>query len=254
MQLYADLPARRWRQVIGDILIVVWVVAWVRVGMEVHARAAGSGNSASQLETGGQEFSRSMTEAGKQLKKVPLVGDQLKPPFDRAARTGTSFSQAGRDIQLGLDQLGQLLGILVAALPICLVLAFWAQARLRYSRQAHLARALEGYEGSEVDVVRRLAGLDLGSLGLRPRISTTAAAPSVEKAAALVAKTAGRSEEPPAVAVSKAAPAATDPDADVAKTLPIERSGATVDRFEAPTEPSAVPLHTPDEPDTIDKD
>lgn len=169
MQLYADLPARRWRQVIADFLVIAWVILWIQVGQRIHARAVTQGQSGEKLESGGREFSGSMTDAGSRLRRVPMVGDELQSPFDRAAKTGTSISEAGRDIQLGADQLGTLLGVLTAALPIALVLALWGQARLRYARQVRLSRAMEGYGGADADVVRRLAGLDAESLGLVPR-------------------------------------------------------------------------------------
>ena len=36
MKLYADAPARRLAQVLVDLLVLVWVVLWVRVGLTVH--------------------------------------------------------------------------------------------------------------------------------------------------------------------------------------------------------------------------
>ncbi|WP_050669477.1 hypothetical protein [Luteipulveratus halotolerans] len=178
MQLYADAQPRRTRQIVTDVLVLVWVLAWIKVALEVRDRASGSGRAADPMRRGGDEFASSMSDAGDKLQKVPVVGDTLKPPFDRASKAGSAFSQAGRDIQSGMDNLGLLLGILVAALPICLVVAFWAQARLRYARDVRRARSLEGITCADAALVRRAVGLDLDSLGLRPRAATTAAAAS----------------------------------------------------------------------------
>lgn len=169
MTLYADRPARRIRQVLADLLVVVWVVAWVAIGREIHDRSRTQGQGASQLEKAGDDVRTSMSDAGQRLRKVPLVGDTLQEPFDKASGAGRYVALAGRDIQLGTDQLGQLLGLLTAALPILLVVAFWAQARARYARRVRLARAVEGYDGEQAQLMKVMAGLDLDSLGLNPR-------------------------------------------------------------------------------------
>ena len=36
MKLYADAPARRTRQILADVLFVVWMVGWVWIGHVVQ--------------------------------------------------------------------------------------------------------------------------------------------------------------------------------------------------------------------------
>lgn len=168
---YADLPGRRVRQIVGDVLVLVWVACWILVGQQVHSRAKTSGQGARKLETAGGDFSQSMGDAGSKLRKVPVIGEDIEEPFRKASSAGGQVARAGSDIQVGADQLGQMLGLLTAALPIALVVAFWAQARWRYARRVRVARALDGYAGPDIDAVRVLAGLDLASLGLRSRVT-----------------------------------------------------------------------------------
>lgn len=181
LTFYADQPARRTRQVVGDLLVPVWVALWVWVGTTVHARSAAAGQGAAKLETAGGDFAGSMTDAGSRLQRVPVVGEELRPPFDRAATAGSTVQQAGRDIQTGTDQLGQLLGLLTAALPILLVLSFWALARWRYAQRVRLARAIEAYDGPDVAPIKAVAGLDLASLGLNPRAAGPVDQPPVDQ-------------------------------------------------------------------------
>lgn len=169
LTFYADQPARRTRQVVGDLLVPVWVALWVWVGATVHARSAAAGQGAARLEDAGGSFAGSMSDAGSRLERVPVVGGDLRPPFDRASSAGSAIEQAGRDIQTGTDQLGLLLGGLTAALPILLVVSFWALARWRYAQRVRLARAIEAYDGPDVAPIKAVAGLDLASLGLNPR-------------------------------------------------------------------------------------
>lgn len=166
---YADLPARRLRQVIGDALVVLWVVGWVFVGREIHDRATSQGQGAQQLERAGGDFAESMSDAGGKLGKVPVIGEDIQQPFDKASAAGSDVARAGNDIQIGADQLGQLLGVLSAALAIGLVLVVWGQTRWRYAHKVRAARALEGVEGAQVKAVRAALGLDHATLGLRAR-------------------------------------------------------------------------------------
>ncbi|MDE9367339.1 hypothetical protein PZ938_17095 [Luteipulveratus sp. YIM 133132] len=180
MQLYADLRGRRTRQLVTDTLVLTWVLVWVAVGRSIATHISDAGGSARHMEDGGRDFASSMSDAGDRLRKVPVVGDDLKPPFDKASQAGSSISQAGRDIQDGFDRLGLLLGILVAALPICLVVLVWAQARWRYARRVETARKLDAllHEESATEVVRHMVGLDLASLGLLSRHDTATAVQS----------------------------------------------------------------------------
>lgn len=168
LTFYADTSVRRIRQVVGDLLVLAWVAFWTMVGQEVYSRAKAQGQGSQQLETAGTDFSEGMGDAGSKLSKVPIIGDDIQKPFDQAASAGNYVAAAGRDIQVGTVQLGQILGTLTAALPICLVVAFWAQARWRYSRKVRIARALDEFTGADVQAVRIAAGLDRKSLGLRP--------------------------------------------------------------------------------------
>lgn len=172
MRLYADLPARRARQIVTDVAVLVWVIVWIVVGRSIHARAVESAAGAVKLRDGGEGFSASMRDAAERVQGVPLVGEQLRSPFERAASTGGSFAQAGVDLQDGLDRLGLLLGLVVAALAISIVTLPWLMVRLRYAQRVRQARALEAFADPQVRAVAAALQLDPPSLGLLPAAPT----------------------------------------------------------------------------------
>lgn len=176
MRLYADVPARRLRQIVADATVLVWVLVWIGVGRSIHATAVDSAAGAVRLRSGGQEFSSSMRDAAERVQRVPLVGDQLRTPFERAADTGTSFAQAGQDLQHGLDRLGLLLGLVVAALAIAIVVLPWLMVRLRYGQRVRQARALEAFTDPQVRAMAVALRLDPPSLGLLPAAAVDAVA------------------------------------------------------------------------------
>jgi hypothetical protein len=71
---------------------------------------------------------------------VPLVGDRLSEPFQRAGSAGTTIEQAGTDLVAAVDHLALLLGWVTALVPIVLVLLVWGLLRLRFVRRATAAQ------------------------------------------------------------------------------------------------------------------
>ncbi|MBB2922698.1 hypothetical protein [Cellulomonas cellasea] len=198
MALYAQTPWRRTRQLVGDLLVVLWVAAWVRAGLWVHdsvARLAAPGRT---LEDAGSSLSDSLGSAGDTVARVPLVGDDARTPFDAAGGAADSIARAGVQVQEGAAQLALLLGILVAAVPVLLVVGAWLRARVRFASRSRAARRIldsaadldlfalralatqpvralarvsddpaDAWRRRDPDVLRALASLELRSLGLR---------------------------------------------------------------------------------------
>lgn len=199
MKLYADLPGRRLAQVAADLLVLGWVVLWVRLGKLVYDATVQLAEPARQLEGAGTRFGTTMTDAGKRLREVPFVGEQLQGPFTAASATGGDISAAGRQLAEGLQQLAWVLGVVTAAVPVAIVAGTWLLLRARFVRRASAAqrfvdadedldlfalRALSrqpmhrlaaispdpagAWRARDPQVVRSLALLELRRSGLRP--------------------------------------------------------------------------------------
>ncbi|HEX2175841.1 MAG TPA: hypothetical protein VHG70_08010 [Nocardioidaceae bacterium] len=198
MKLYADLGARRAWQVSGDLLLVGWVLVWTWFGRAVHDAVVALGAVGEQLEAGGTSLAGNLGDAGDRAAGVPLVGDDLRTPFDRAAGAAESLAAAGRSQQEVVAQLGLLLGLGCALIPIALAALLWVPRRVAFVRRAgatarHLdaaaslelfaLRAMAGqpmhrlarvsddplgaWRSGDSDVVGRLADLELREMGLR---------------------------------------------------------------------------------------
>ncbi|GAA1897036.1 hypothetical protein [Lapillicoccus jejuensis] len=197
MRLYADLPARRTRQVVADVLVLAWVVAFALAGRAVHDTVLRLQGPADRLTSAGSSFGSSMQGAAEQLGRLPGVGDALRRPFDSAAGSGAELTRAGQDLADAAGHLALVLGLVVALVPVSIVVLPWLLLRLRWvHRAAAVGRVAAGdldlvalralahqpvrrlaalgpaparawREGDPV-AVRRLAELELTSLGLRP--------------------------------------------------------------------------------------
>jgi hypothetical protein len=200
MKLYADLPARRTRQLLADLLVLLWVALWVRVGMSVHDTTLALAAPGHRLDEAGSGMAGNLADAGDRLGEVPLVGDEVASPFERAAEASRGVASAGREMVTVVEDLALWLGVVTALVPILLVLMVHLPVRWRFARRATagarlvaagrdldlfalralatqpvhvLARVADDPAGAwragDAEVVSRLADLELRAVGLRPR-------------------------------------------------------------------------------------
>lgn len=197
--MYAQTPARRARQVVGDTLVLAWVLACVWAGRVVHGLVLHLAEPAVRLQASGTDMHRSLTDTGARLGGIPLAGEELRGAFDRLAEFGTQVSTAGSDLASTMHQLALALGLVTGAAPVLAVALPWLAIRLAFARRSAAAqrfidadadldlfalRALAhqpmrrlapisddpagAWRRGESDVTRALALLELRSAGLRP--------------------------------------------------------------------------------------
>ncbi|MEZ0493876.1 hypothetical protein AB2L28_16690 [Kineococcus sp. TBRC 1896] len=206
MPLYADLPARRTRQVVADAGCLLVVVASVAAGRAVHAAVAGVAEPARRFADGSTALADGLRSTGGSLGRAPLVGDDVADLLGRSADSAASLARAAGEQRDAVLHLAVVLGLLTALLPIALVVGVRAVQRLRWAarvRDAHrlagtaagervlALRALQRSPGEvllgldpdpatawlrgEATVVGSLADLELAALGVRRARGLTAA-------------------------------------------------------------------------------
>jgi hypothetical protein len=199
MKLYADGPARRTRQITGDLLLVVWVVLWLRLADVVHDATLGLATPGRRIEAAGGGLADRLRDAGSAVGDVPLVGDKVRSPFDGAGRAADQIADAGTAQVAAVQDLAFWLGLTVGALPVLLVVLVYLPTRWRFAREAtagqrfvdasadldlfalramahqpmhRLARIssdpVRAWRSGDPEVVRALAVLELRDAGLSP--------------------------------------------------------------------------------------
>ncbi len=139
MKLYAENPGRRVRQLFADVLALVWVVACVRVGMLIHSLVEMLAVPGERIERAGDGFSRTVESLGTGLEDLPLVGDELRTPFEIVAEAGDALQRAGQAQQDVVHALALWLAVLIAVIPIAVVLLHYLPDRWRWIREASAA-------------------------------------------------------------------------------------------------------------------
>jgi hypothetical protein len=197
MKLYADLPARRSRQIVGDLLFLLWILVWIQMAVVVREATLALAAPGRQIQEAGTGLAGRLRDAGATVDDIPLVGDEARAPFDGAGDAAMRIADAGAAQVEAVQTLAFWLGITVATVPILIVVAVYVPPRWRFVRAATAAkrfrdsvtdldlfalRALAGqpvhrlakvsadpagaWRAGDADVVRALAALELRGLGL----------------------------------------------------------------------------------------
>ncbi|WP_279367701.1 hypothetical protein [Microbacterium testaceum] len=200
MKLYSDFAVQRGRQVIADIVALALIAVSIFAGITVFSAVDQFSQLGRQLQTTGVDFRTSMTDAGTRLGGVPFIGEGISSPFTTASSAGDTLTAVGQTQQDIVRQAAIALGVGVAALPILIVLLVWLLPRLRFATRATRTRrlirgglttdllalraltnqkvgaiakvspdAVSAWRRGDAEVMNRLAGLELRSVGIRPR-------------------------------------------------------------------------------------
>lgn len=200
MKFYADTPGRRILQLVVDLLFVSWLVMWVWIGLVVHDGTMALAGPGRQTDESASAMAGQLRDAGGRLDDVPLVGDEVATPFDKAAEASDGLAAAGRSSVRAVEELALVLGLSIALIPILVVMVFYLPGRVRFVREATagmkyidsaddldlfalralanqpmrvLAQVSDDPAGDwrrrDPEIVRRLAELELKDVGLRPR-------------------------------------------------------------------------------------
>jgi len=199
MRMYAATPMRATRQIVADLLFVLWLVGWVWVANTVHDTTMLLAGPGRQTEESATSLSERLRDAGGSLSDLPVVGDEVAAPFGQAADASDGLAAAGRAQVEAVEDLAFWLGLTAGAVPILVVGGFYLPLRVRFIRRASagqrfvdadedldlfalraltrqpmhvLAKVSDDPAGEwrrrNLEVTRALAELELRASGLRP--------------------------------------------------------------------------------------
>lgn len=165
MKLYADTGSRRTRQIVADLILVLWVVGWVWFGVTVHDKTMALAGPGHDAATAGASLADGLGDAGDLLDGVPLVGGGIQDTFEKAAGAATSLSEAGLQEVEAVEDLALWLGVAVVAIPVMAAVPFHLPGRVRFVREATaMSRLLEVHYDRDLLALRALARLPLAQI------------------------------------------------------------------------------------------
>jgi hypothetical protein len=165
MRIYVERPVVAIRQVAGDLLVVVWAYLWIRLGFWLHGLLEKLAVPGQQLENLGNNLADNLGGASKALDGVPLVGNGITAPLDKAADGARAVADAARQQQVFVHDLALVLPIGLSIVPLALILFVWLPLRVRGIRRRATLAALRGSTaGRDLLALRALAGQPLAKL------------------------------------------------------------------------------------------
>ena len=169
MQLYAQHPVVRSRQLAADLGFAAWILLWVLVARAVHRAVlvlAEPGRAVADL---GSSVAGNMSSAAAAAGDVPVVGDELARPFEALADASNDVTGAGVAAQDAVATLALVLAVVLVVLPVGWLALRWLPARLTWAREASAAaRLLRGTPDLELLAARALATAPLPRLAALP--------------------------------------------------------------------------------------
>jgi len=174
MQLYADQPARRTRQIVADLISLAFIVVWIILGVWVYQLIAAFQQLGVQMQEAGAGFQSTMVELGDTLGSVPLIGSGIRAPFDGASEAGAALESAGQSQQASVEAAATAVGLFIGIVPVILILLVWLLPRIRFAIRAGEAQRLVATPGgADLLALRALTTLNMTELA---RVSEAPAA------------------------------------------------------------------------------
>ncbi|HLN79342.1 MAG TPA: hypothetical protein VK204_20020 [Nocardioidaceae bacterium] len=158
MKLYADSEVRRSLQMVGDLLLVVWVYLWVQVSLVVRDATLTLAEPGRQISDAGNGLAGQLRDAGRTVGDLPLVGGDVRAPFDGAGGAAERIAAAGDAQVQAVHDLAFWLALAIGAIPILIALGVYLPLRWRFIRQATAGRRfVDATEDLDLFALRAMA-------------------------------------------------------------------------------------------------
>lgn len=158
MTLYSDIPARRARQLAGDVWLILWSLLWIWAAFRLHGLVMNLAAPGIAIADGATGLSQSITSAGEAVGQVPLVGDGLATPFTSMSDAALTIASAGQSTADAVGVLARFLSIALAVLGIASFAMFWIPIRIAFTRRVTAARAfIDATEDLDLFALRAMA-------------------------------------------------------------------------------------------------
>lgn len=158
MTWYSDIPARRTRQIAGDLWLLLWSMLWIWAALRLHDLIMNLAAPGLAIADGATDLAVSIEEAGASVAAVPLVGEVIASPFDGMADAAMGLAEAGQTTADAVALLARFASIALAVLAITSWAVVWVPIRIAFIRRATAARRfVDANEDLDLFALRAMA-------------------------------------------------------------------------------------------------
>jgi hypothetical protein len=146
---YAQRPGRMLGQLLMDLFMVGWTILWWSVGRAVQDTVNAIATPARSSGDAARQVAEQIRQGAEQASQIPLVGAELRKPFDTVAGSLQGVVDAADQQVASIERAALLLGWLVFLIPVVILVVIWLPSRIRFFLRA---RAAQGFLDSEADL------------------------------------------------------------------------------------------------------
>ena len=158
MTWYSEIPARRTRQIAGDIWLVAWSALWIWAAVRLYDLVMNLAAPGLTVASSATDLAGRFDDAGAAVGQVPLIGDALQSPFDGMGGAAIAIADAGQASADAVGLLARFLAIALAVLGIASWAMLWVPIRVAFIRRATAARRfLDATEDLDLFALRAMA-------------------------------------------------------------------------------------------------
>lgn len=158
MTWYSEIPARRTRQIAGDIWLIAWSALWIWAALRLYDLVMNLAAPGLAVSSSATDLASRFDDAGTALGGVPLVGGALQAPFDGMGGAAIAIADAGQASADAVGLLARFLAVALAVLGIASWAMVWVPIRVAFIRRATAARRfLDSTEDLDLFALRAMA-------------------------------------------------------------------------------------------------
>lgn len=165
MQFYARPSWRLTRQVIADVFVLAWGIGWWFVGRFTDGVIRAVAEPSRQAGRLAEDLRAQTADVANQAAGIPLVGDDLRQPFDGMAATLNDLAGSASAQVTAIEQTATVAGVLAFAIPVALMIVIWLPRRLAFARRiAEVSALADTVDGTDLLALRALTSQPLDAL------------------------------------------------------------------------------------------
>lgn len=158
MTWYSEIPARRARQIAGDVWLVAWSALWIWAAVRLYDLVMNLAAPGLAVSSSATDLASRFDDAGAAVGQVPLIGDALQSPFDGMGGAAIAIADAGQASADAVGLLARFLAVALAVLGIASWAMVWVPIRIAFIRRATAARRfLDSTEDLDLFALRAMA-------------------------------------------------------------------------------------------------
>lgn len=140
MQRTRIRPARHVRNIVGDAVLLLWVLLWYFVGRAARGVVTQLSEPIRHIGDTTDSLATRVSDAADSLGEIALVGDALAGPFRSIATTLQELGAQSEAQLATIDQLGTFLFVVVWLMPSMTYALLYVPRRIRRATEAAQAR------------------------------------------------------------------------------------------------------------------